>query len=287
MRWLLSLAFLLSLAGCDRVTVQHGPNGLVLGDGGEPREGGEPGDGGEPRDGGELGQDATVVVPGACADAQDGDPCDDLDVCTPTSRCEDGECVGMAGFDDCVLADALSEFQEEQGREGWYYGYWNESADADGGYDSDRDFSMMELCRYGQERLWQPPGRCGTTRDEPGYKWTRVGDFALMHPETRPDTELPIRRWVSDVSGPARVTLTHWVSGTTGDGTRALLLLDGRQLWRHDIEPGDRKGVEITLDVDLRVGSVLDQVLHPIGTSADDMTTYSMRVEGPSAADPP
>jgi hypothetical protein len=137
----------------------------------------------------------------------------------------------------------------------------------------------MELCG---DKLWLPPGRCDTVPEQPGYRWTRVTEWALLHPETRPDLELPIRRWVSDVSGPARISVKHWVGGEHGDGTRALLLVDGVELWRNDAEPDDEIGTDASLEVDLEPGTLIDQLLHPIDTSADDMTHFSMRIEGPS-----
>ena len=250
-------AVVLYMVGCDHVLVEHAGAPPSLADAGEDA--------------------ASLAATEACMGAQDGERCDDFDICTPSSTCLAGECVGGTSFDGCVVADSLAEFGEEQGEDGWHYGYWNASRDADGSYQHDTDFEPLEFCG---DNKWEPPGRCGVPTDAPEHTWTMVLNWSLMHPETDPDRELPIRRWVSDVSGPAQVTLQHWLSGSTGDGTRALLVVDGVERWRHDSPGGDREGVTEVIPLELRVGTVVDQILHPIGTSGDDMTHFSIVIEG-------
>ncbi|MDD9937983.1 MAG: hypothetical protein OXT09_30510 [Myxococcales bacterium] len=265
-RWL-RIGWLIAVAGCDHVVVQHD---AVLSE--------TPGDAGDvAADAGTVPEGGTVAEANACVGTDDGTACDDLDVCTPSSRCEGGQCVGGSAFDSCVVADALEEYQLQQGDEGWYYGYWNATQDADGSYDHETDFMEMEHC---EPSMWRPVGRCDDVQGSSGFQWTRVLDWALMHPETRPDTELPIRRWVSDVSGPAVVTVEHNVGGDAGDGTRAILLLDGEELWRHDAPPGEDTPFTEELEIDLREGSIVDQLVHPIGTSADDTTYFNVSIRG-------
>ncbi len=38
-----------------------------------------------------------------------------------------------------VIADSVAEFSGDQGKDGWYYGYWGRSADADGKYNQNPD----------------------------------------------------------------------------------------------------------------------------------------------------
>ena len=48
-----------------------------------------------------------------------------------------------------VPSPAGSGLAARQGENGWLYGYWNASADADGSYDSSADFVEMEYCAEG------------------------------------------------------------------------------------------------------------------------------------------
>lgn len=212
-----------------------------------------------------------------CETAAPGTRCDDDNVCTPSSTCRDRQCLAGTTARECMVVSNIDRVETEQGGDGWYYGYWNAHQDDDGSYDSDTDFQPMEYCGDGN---WRPPGICELTRDDEGFRWTSNLSYALQHPETNPDIELPIRRWISTVSGTARLLVHHSVGGTFGDGTRALLIVDGNELWRHDASAGDTAGTQETFDVELRVGTVIDQLVHPIGGSADDTTRFELRIEG-------
>jgi hypothetical protein len=226
--------------------------------------------------GSDAGADAGMAAVD-CETAEPGTRCDDDNVCTPSSTCRERQCLAGTTSRECLVISNGDRTEEEQGGNGWYYGFWNADQDEDAYYDPDTDFQPMEYCGDGN---WRPPGICELTRDDEGFRWTSNLSHALQHPETNPDLELPIRRWVSTVSGPARLAVSHSVGGTFGDGTRALLLVDGDELWRHDAMAGDAAGTQMTFDVQLRIGTVIDQLVHPIDGSADDTTYFELRIEG-------
>src|SRR5689334_11271013 len=49
------------------------------------------------------------AIDNPCQDREDGTPCDDDDVCTPTSLCVSGACQG-SGDASCVVANSIAEF---------------------------------------------------------------------------------------------------------------------------------------------------------------------------------
>jgi hypothetical protein len=214
------------------------------------------------------GQLQADAAPGTdCRSAGEGTSCDDRDVCTPRSVCRAGTCFGENPFDTCVVADTVEDFSNEQGQNGWFYGSWAAASDADGSYDPATDFRPMEYCR---ENTWLPEGRCDAEQE-----WTQNLSHGLQHAETRPVLELPVRRWVSDVSGPARISIEHHAGGPSGDGTRALLLLDGVEIWRHDADPG-AEAATAALEVELEQGSLLEQLIHPRQGQDEDMSYFSI-----------
>jgi hypothetical protein len=220
-------------------------------------------------------------TPGQCLRAADGTPCDDGNVCTTSTVCRGGVCGAQNSVETCTVADSYRDFAGTQGEAGWSYGFWNASADGDGSYDSDADFVRMEYCpdeSWSPPGRWMPPGRCQADRDQAGYRWTMIL-VITMHPENRPDTELPIRRWVSDVSGPARMLLDNFVGGEGGDGSRALLFVDGVERWRNDAPVGEDARVRASIDVDLRVGTVIEQMVHPLEDPNFDMTHFTLSIE--------
>ena len=180
-------------------------------------------------------------------------------------------------FGDCTIADSAAELGETQGDQGWFYGYYRPDSDDDGSFQQATDFVEMEHCDDG---AWRPSEVCGLDRDDPAFRWTQNLAWGLQHPETEPELELPIRRWVSDTSGPATLTLEHHVGGTASDGTRAILVIDDREAWRNDAQGGDEVGTTDSMQVELAVGMVFDQLVHPLGNSADDTTYFTIRLEG-------
>jgi hypothetical protein len=237
-------AALLGLGACDPEVYDHSP------------EGGRPG--GRPQSQAD------------CREAAEGTLCDDGDICTPSSVCRSGVCFGENPFESCVVADSAADFAAVQGENGWWYGYWNAADDPDGSYDPETDFNLMEYCRT---NTWLPSGTCSTAPE-----WTMNLSDGLQHAETEPYLELPVRRWVSDVSGKARIFARHYINGgQSGDGTRALLFVDGVQIWRNEALPNGTQG-EITLEVALEVGTIVEQLLHPRQTQAEDMSYFSITV---------
>jgi hypothetical protein len=257
MRWAVGLS-LVFLAGCTREVFDHTPG---------PRADG--------------GTDAAVdsgLAEIDCQTAEPGTRCDDDNICTPASTCrDDGECRAGTTSRECLVAGTSDRAMDTQGDSGWYYGFWSVDQDDDDFYDPDSDFEPMDYCDDGN---WRRPGMCEVDREDPSYRWTSVLSHSLQHPETNPDLELPIRRWVSTVSGPARLVVDHHVSGDFGDGTTAILLLDGDELWRHDAIAGDMVGTMASFDVQLEVGTLIEQLVHPIVSSSDDTTYFDLRVEG-------
>lgn len=208
-----------------------------------------------------------------CRDQRDGVPCDDRDACTRTSRCTAGSCRGE-GDHPCVVADSVRDFSTTQGLEGFWYGAWHAGSDSDAVYQPDVDFQPLVAC---PDASWRPS--C-VALGEPGFRWTLIM-AELQHAATLPMLELPIRRWLSDVSGPVSVALDHHHADPgDGDGTRAQLLVDGTSIWENEISGSDAAGQQLVLPLQLEVGTRLELVLHPRANEARDMTHLSMVVSG-------
>ena len=164
MRWALAGLF---LAGCAREVFDHAPQEL----------------------GRDAGPDAgTAVVD--CETAEPGSRCDDRNVCTPASTCRDQMCQAGTASRECLVAGTRDRAVDEQGKNGWYYGYWSAEQDEDGSYDSADDFSEMEYCDDGN---WRPPGSASGPRRS-GLPLDLEPVALAPAPETMPERELPIRR---------------------------------------------------------------------------------------------
>jgi hypothetical protein len=201
-----------------------------------------------------------------CARQADATPCDDGNVCTLSSLCVSGACQGMADSGQCVVADSRREFSMTQGLEGWSYGYYRPSADPDDRYQPDADFERLMACA---DDIWRPA--C-VAIDSPEYRWTLIM-AELQHASIDPELQLPVRRWVSTVSGPALASIDHHhADAGDGDGTRATLLVDGVSIWENEISGSDTIGVQANVPIALAVGTRVELMLHPRTNQARDMS---------------
>lgn len=174
---------------------------------------------------------------------------------------------------DCLLADSKADFSTLQNQNGWFYGSWDAYADADGTYEYATDFRDLSNI----DGYWHVPGWVADETD-PHFSWCYIAPWG-GHPDDAP-RQLPIRRWVSPTAGPARVNASHSKSDTSGgDGTRALVMLDGAVLWDHTMAGDDGVGATVTLDVELAVGSTLDYMLDPLAGDARDTTNHDMTIQ--------
>jgi hypothetical protein len=170
-----------------------------------------------------------------------------------------------------LIANSIEDYTaNEQGQNGWSYGYFNGTGQGQGdqlpptGPYTDDDFQPMtpKVTVWGYE--WEGPH---------GYlKLDRRGGHPSAH-EERPIWA--VRRWTSPFTGRARVNVTLQRTESQGDGTQALLLLDGVVLQRVTLsQPG---AAPFSQTVTLRQGSRLDLALTPgprADTAADASELY-------------
>ena len=226
---------------------------------------------------GRIGLDAAADAPRAdapvdaapfCAGRPDGTPCDDRNICTATSVCVAGAC-GITPAPTCQVADSMADFTMVQGANGWRYGFWDISADADGVYAQSE---LQELVELGN--AWRPPD--WAAMPDPHFTWAYLLSWG-GHPGSYPIRRAPIRRWTSTVAGDAIVRVSHAKADTSGgDGTRAVLVVDGVTLLARDVAGDDGVGFVEDVPVTLAIGSQVDLMLHYIGDDAIDTTNQRM-----------
>ena len=218
--------------------------------------------------------DAVVISPDAaassCAASPDGTPCDDHNICTATSACSAGACVG-SGDATCEVANSMHDFSEQQGGGGWYYGCWDISDDVDGVYDASDFQAMMDV-----SGIWRPIG--WVDMPDPNFTWAYLAAWG-GHPGSFPIQRADVRRWVSTVEGDAFARVTHKKADTGGgDGTRAMLFVDGQMMLTRDVAGDDGVGFSEDVPVTLHVGTTVDLLLHFIGDDAVDTTTQELDI---------
>ena len=107
-----------------------------------------------------------------------------------------------------------------------------------------------------------------------GPGWTRVGKN-WHHPG---DDTPSVRKFVCPADGKITVSGRVFKMHQQGDGIRAAIVHNEKELWRKEIEGADGKGVEHALQLDVKKGDVLRFIVHKRGGIACDTTGWDPTV---------
>lgn len=202
-------------------------------------------------------------APANCTSLPDGTPCDDRNICTEVSSCQAGVCASTQVGTGCQVADSQLEFAAPQGAAGWFYGFW--LAQDDPTYEP-ADFELGVFNNGAYEPV-----------DPMGSPFIYLRDFGV-HPQFAP-LRMPVRRWVSDVQGPALVVVEVSKSDTScGDGVEASLVVDGALEMTKEIAFDDGNGATIPVAVELVVGTKVDALLSARTNDGCDTTDYKLTI---------
>lgn len=208
--------------------------------------------------------DATMIVD--CSMLPDGTACDDRNICTSSSTCQAGTCTPAVPQASCMVADSEAEFDTTQGIDGWWYGFWD--AETDPTYEGAVDFA---------EGVFDTDAYAPAQGTEPFLYLTWWG----THPSVPPRV-LTVRRWISDVQGPAIATLTvSKADPTCGDGVQARLLVDDALAWQQTFAFDDGAGDVYPVPVELVPGTRVELLVEPLATDSCDSTDTALTISAP------
>jgi hypothetical protein len=188
-----------------------------------------------------------------------------------------------------TIADSAEDFSGKQGQNGWTYGYWDESQDADGQYDQAGDFRLftnfgtdhinglslhsefttgdlwyLEDGRY-YTSLWAEGGHPHGTMD--------LGSYARAK-------HWVVRRWTSTVSGRIEISghagkVMPW-GENWGGSTIFLVVAGGDQVYAAEVDDGGQK---YSVSARVEAGTPVDFLIGP--GSAIGVMRFTARVTQP------
>ena len=170
------------------------------------------------------------------------------------------------------VATSTTEFSGTQGQNGWFYGYYNKSADNTPGYSSGE---FQQFPEYTAAEKWHIQNGVG------GF-YTYM-DFDRAHPNAtiasagrQPVEHWAVRRWVSDVAGAVDIfgELAK-CSAQGGDGTIGQIYVDGQLMATRDLAFDQLTPVDYAFSANVNVGSIVDFVLLPKATDNWDTTIFT------------
>ncbi len=221
----------------------------------------------------------------------------DIDQLRLTMRYDDGFVAYLNGFEIArrnapvaaaggTLANQAADWSAtgQQGANGWYYGFWNKSLDADGVYNPFTDFNSTDPQWAFSGGAWLlGPGNPPWDTITPG-SWHPNGDNnGAVH--------WVIRRWVSETAGSINCRVVFAMeSGACGNGATLRVLLNGAQKFSHTVAFNDTTGINTNVVIhDVRAGDFVEFALDPLGTDNGfsdgcDSATFAVTVDqDPSA----
>jgi hypothetical protein len=167
-----------------------------------------------------------------------------------------------------------------QGANGWSYGLYNATADADGTYNAS-DFQAFAAPDY----PWNGTKWDEANADGDNVPWTEVGDGA-GHPngDNNGDIHYAMRRWESNHAGPVDISYSIAKNNANcGNGVTALLYHNDMEIGMTTIEFNDAVGLTTSVSATLAVGDTVDLALSPFGTDGTfndgcDGSAFSMTI---------
>ena len=152
-------------------------------------------------------------------------------------------------MENALIADSTNDFSNQQGSNGWFYGYYPFTTDGDSTYNSSDDF--VEMPFYDSNPgFWY--------LDMVNEASLRIFDESL-HPST---TRHSVRSWSSNVAGQIRITgLVKSGDDQGGNGTTARIYNDSTLLATWDVGATDPVGYTIDLLTSVSTGSLIDYLV--------------------------
>ena len=181
-------------------------------------------------------------------------------------------------------ADSAAEFSGTQGQNGWHYGYWNRTADADKLYTA---AEVTLFPRDGTNTISATNAWNGGNWDinaAASAPWTEMTSGG-GHPNgaNSGDVHWTVRRYVSEFTGTARLVGTLADGAECGDGVALRIFLDGAQVYFRPTFSSTP--LEFSAAVEVQAGQKIDFVIDPLTNDGCDGHAFSVKVLSNSLAD--
>lgn len=172
-----------------------------------------------------------------------------------------------------TIADSVRGFSGKQGANGWFYGYWDRTADTDQSYSQTTDFQLLR--HFGSDPINQlsghpefTTGKLWTLQDGLYYTslWAEGGhpNSAMKLGSHAQAEHWVVRRWVSTANGSVTISghagkVMPW-GEKWGGGCQALIVVDGTTVFSAAM---DNRGTNYSINTRVHVGSRVDFLIGP------------------------
>lgn len=164
-----------------------------------------------------------------------------------------------------LLADSVAQFSGVQGRDNWFYGYYNGGPAA---------VNFEPMTEFNGAAWFVDNDLYWTTLDaeggHPNGTITSGGRTPVQH--------WPARRWVSPIGGPIEIQIDlSDRNPAAGNGIAGFVVIDGNSLPAFILNNGESK--TLTYSANINQGSIVDFILDPRDNDdIGDSTTFAIKI---------
>lgn len=174
-----------------------------------------------------------------------------------------------------IIMDSVAEFSNNQGQDGWYYGYY------DGDLNAFTPGDFEEMSQYTNiNDLW-------SVQEGVGGFWTSLSATSGHGNGTNSSNisagrqlvnHWAVRRWISDEAGVLTLNGSLYKSNVNGgNGTVGHIFVDGIEVFSQYISGTDGIGVNYLFDININTGSVIDFAIDPFNSNdMSDGTAFTV-----------
>jgi hypothetical protein len=195
-----------------------------------------------------------------------------------------GLVLTAAGCHRVRVADSRLEFSSDQGKNNWWYGYYD--GDTDAPYTNDPesdDFELMQEFVPGLKAGWieHLDGVWMIRYDQEG-QGTGIGKTYMGMAEDPVDNQHPVLRWESEGRGQVAIfgrLAMNKSKMVKGNGVTGSVHVDGQKLWSRKLNAGDTQGLEYEVIANIRRDSVIDFSISSDGDSDGDQVRFTVFID--------
>lgn len=180
-----------------------------------------------------------------------------------------------------IIADSVNEFSSTQGTHNWFYGFYNQTADASPGYSA-ADFILFDTF---DGQAWRASDAQVGANNNDFLQTNPIGGHPSgLGPQPQNAVIWAMRRYVSEAAGPIDILFDLRkvnVTNPRGNGISGRIFVDGVQIYNEVVFNTDDLAQVQLLTVDVALGSTIDFAIDPTGSgNADGSGVSSARADG-------
>lgn len=182
------------------------------------------------------------------------------------------------------LADSRAEFSSDQGRNNWWYGYYDgDTATPFTNTPESDDFELMQEFVPGFKAGWieHLGGLWMIHYDEEG-QGTGIGKTYMGVAEGAVGAQQPVLRWESEGRGQIAIFGRFAMKKSKrvkGNGVTGSVHVDGQKLWSRKVNAGDTRGVEYEVIANINRDSVVDFAISSDGDTDGDQVRFTVFID--------